>query len=73
MKTKKTLQKLTKTIERHYKHHGVKISLSAYSYLPEYGRYIFSVKLKPGTNVSKVFSVADDIKTALCIPLFHPF
>lgn len=73
MKIKKAVKKLTKNIEHHYACHGVPIKLKFESFDAEVQRFIFSVRLKPGTTVGSIFERAQDIGAALQMPLFQPF
>lgn len=73
MKIKKAAKKLTKNIKHHYACHGVPVKLEFESFDVEAQRFIFSVRLKPGTTVNSIFERAQDVGAALQMPLFQPF
>ena len=68
-----SIRKMARTIERHYKSHGVAIELIYCEVVRGGERYIFSVKLKAGTKEGQIFDRARDIQIALELPLFQPF
>lgn len=59
-------------IESHFVSHGVEIQLKLHS-MPMQGRYIFKIKLMPGTKVDDIFNRASDVGAALGLSLFQPF
>ena len=67
------IKELIRTIEKHYRCHGVNIKLTLQSAVKNCKRYIFQIRLKPGTKISLVFDRASDIGAALQLPLFQPF
>lgn len=66
-------KKLAQKIEKHYLCHGVSLELILLETIGTCERFIFKIKLKPGTRENLIFDRAPDIKTALCMPLFQPF
>jgi S-DNA-T family DNA segregation ATPase FtsK/SpoIIIE len=66
-------KKMEQKIARHYKSHSVPIKLTKCEVIGNGERYIYTIKLKPGTKESLIFDRAQDIKTALQLPLFQPF
>lgn len=66
-------KRLAQIIEKHYWCHGAHIKLKLQSIVGSDERYIFRIKLKPGTKENLIFDRASDIKTALALPLFQPF
>lgn len=69
MNAKKLMQKIV----RHYSCHGIHIKLILIAVVGNGERFIFHIKLKPGTKESMIFDRASDIRTALQLPLFQPF
>ena len=67
------IKELIRTIEKHYRCHGVNIKLTLQSAVKNCRRYIFQIRLKPGTKINLVFDRASDIGMALQLPLFQPF
>lgn len=66
-------EKMAHKIEKHYKSHGVALKLIKCEFIRNSERYIYTIKLKPGTKESLIFDRAQDIRTALQLPLFQPF
>lgn len=66
-------RKLMQKIARHYSCHGVHIKLILIAVVGNGERFIFQIKLKPGTKENMIFDRASDIRTALQLPLFQPF
>lgn len=66
-------KKMAHKIVRHYNSHSVPIKLVKCEVIGNGERYIYTLRLKPGTRESLIFDRAPDIKTALQIPLFQPF
>lgn len=66
-------RKLMQKIARHYSCHGVHIKLILIAVVGNDERFIFQIKLKPGTKENMIFDRASDIRTALQLPLFQPF
>lgn len=66
-------KKMAHKIERHYQSHSVPIKLVKCEVIGNGERYIYTIKLKPGTKESLIFDRAQDIRTALQLPLFQPF
>jgi DNA segregation ATPase FtsK/SpoIIIE-like protein len=69
MNTKKLIQK----IEKHFFCHGVALALILLEVVGVCERFIFKLKLKPGTKENLIFDRARDIQTALQLPLFQVF
>ena len=67
------IEKMIQKIEKHFARHGASIKLKLHKVVGDYERYIFSVKLNPGTRENLFFERAPDIRTALQLPLFQPF
>lgn len=67
------LKKLIQKIEKHFSCHGIYIKLKLISVAGNGERFIFQIRLKPGTKENMVFDRASDIRTALQLPLFQPF
>lgn len=67
------IDKMAHKIERHYNSHGVALKLIKCEVIMDGERYIYTIKLKPGTKESQIFDRAQDIRTALQLPLFQPF
>lgn len=68
-KIKKKGEKYAKDIVKYYQSYGVGIVLPEAEYKNE--RFIFSVKLLPGTNRKKVYLHAEDVRCLLEIETFH--
>lgn len=66
-------EKMARKIERHYNSHGAALKLIKCEVIRDGERYIYTIKLKPGTKESLIFDRAQDIQTALQLPLFQPF
>lgn len=66
-------RKLMQKIARHYSCHGIHIKLILITVVGNGERFIFQIKLKPGTKENMIFDRAPDIRTALQFPLFQPF
>ncbi len=66
-------EKMARKIERHYNSHGVALKIIKCEIIRGGERYIYTIKLKPGTKESLIFDRAQDIRTALQLPLFQPF
>jgi S-DNA-T family DNA segregation ATPase FtsK/SpoIIIE len=64
---------LAKTIETYYRSYGVNMKASLHKFLPKYDRFIFQLKILPGTKVDAIWKNATDIRMALNFPLFHPY
>ena len=69
----KWAMKLAALIECYYRCHKINVSLRLHSFHRDCQRFIFQVIPLPGTTTAGIFGHADDIKTALQIPLFEPF
>lgn len=67
------VKKIAHKIEDHYSYHGVHIKLQLLSVTNSGERFVFRVRLKPGTKVSLFFERASDIQIALHMQLFQPF
>ncbi len=67
------IEKMARKIERHYNSHGVALKLIKCEIIRNGERYIYTINLKPGTKESLIFDRAQDIRTALQLPLFQPF
>lgn len=67
------IEKMAHKIERHYNSHGVALKLIKYKEIRNGERYIYTIKLKPGTKENLIFDRAQDIRIALQLPLFQPF
>lgn len=67
------IEKMARKIERHYNSHGVALKLIKCEVIRNGERYIYTIKLKPGTKESLIFDRAQDIRIALQLPLFQPF
>jgi len=67
------IKKMAREIEFHYKSHGVPIKIIDYEKAGNGERFIYTIKLKPGTRENAIFSRARDIQSALHLPLFQPF
>lgn len=66
-------EKMALKIERHYNSHGVALKLTKCEVIKNGERYIYTIKLKPGTKENPIFDRAKDIRIALQLPLFQPF
>lgn len=64
---------LAKTVRKCYACYGVQIKLKYLDFIPDTERYIYKVKLLPGTKGSDIFTRAVDVQTALELPLFQPY
>lgn len=69
MNVKKMMQKIV----RHYSCHSILIKLILLAVVGNGERFIFQIKLKPGTKENAIFDRATDIRMALQLPLFQPF
>jgi len=67
------VRNLINTITEHFHAHGVAVLLTLVDYIEKFNRYIFRVTPQAGTRIKMIFSRADDIGTALGLPLFVPF
>ena len=73
MNLRRWAMRLAVLIEWHYRCHKINVSLRLHGFHRDCQRFIFQVILLPGTATAGIFGHADDIKTALQIPLFEPF
>ena len=73
MKTEKYAKWLRKSIEEHYACHGVGLKLRLRQIDKDSKRFLFDVRIKPGTRVDAVFNRATDVGEALGVPLLRIF
>lgn len=67
-----TMSVLIKEIEDHYFQLKAKVLIRPYKIISE-NEFIFKVHPVEGTRVQSIFSLADDVKTRLYIPIFAVF
>lgn len=73
MKQKKIAKHLKKSLEKHFTCHGVRIKLHLRQIDAATARYLFDVRLMPGTRVAAVFDRTSDVGEALHLPLLRAF
>ena len=75
MNLRRWAMRLTVLIEWHYRCHKVNIRLRFRGFLRDCQRFIFQIIPLPGTRTDGIFDRADDIQSAIPIPLplFRPF
>lgn len=60
-------------IRKLYQRFGACINIDKVQIIPDLQRYIFKIKILPGTKVQSIFTHAQDIQAALELYLFCPF
>ena len=67
------IEKLSRIIESHYKHHNVPLRLCRYEIINNWDRVIFDLNLKKGAKLNDVYARAIDIQKALQLSIFQPY
>ncbi|WRS27321.1 FtsK/SpoIIIE domain-containing protein [Oscillospiraceae bacterium MB08-C2-2] len=69
----KRANRLANKIRKHYRHHGADITVTAVQVIYDLQRYVFTIRLAPGTRVQTILDRANDVQVAMGLPFFHPF
>ena len=64
---------LAHEITEHLTAHNIKVKIVCGYFIPELQRYIYDIKLMPGTKIKKIYECAEDIRVSMKLHLFRPF